>query len=147
SIKAMGAWLTKFGASIYGTRGGPFKPGEYGVSTRKANSIFVHISDWLQDAVKLPAIPAKVVSSHVLTGGKAQVRQTTTGLEISVPEVDRDKLDTIVALELDRPAAGLAAVNMPVINSLTTKAKATASNVFQNQAQFAADKAVDGSKD
>ena len=26
-LKEMGAWLSKYGESIYGTRGGPFKPG------------------------------------------------------------------------------------------------------------------------
>ena len=58
----MGAWLAKYGESIYGTRGGPFKPGDYGVSTRKGNTIYLHILEWPDDALKLPAIPAKVVA-------------------------------------------------------------------------------------
>jgi len=56
-------------------------------------------------------------------------------------------LDTVIALELDRPALALAAVNVPVEPSLTINAKATASNVFNNQAEYGPDKAVDGRED
>ena len=83
----------------------------------------------------------------MLSGGKADVRQTAAGLEISVPESDRQPLDTIVALELDGSALDLAAVDVPLPVSLTTNAKATASNVFQNQAEYGPDKAVDGRSD
>ncbi|MBP7935906.1 MAG: alpha-L-fucosidase [Phycisphaerae bacterium] len=146
-IKEMGVWLAEYGQSIYGTRGGPFKPGDYGVSTRKGNTIYLHIRDWTEDAVKLPAIPAKVVKSEALTGGKAVVHQTATGLDISVPQGDRQALDTIVALELDRSSLAIPAIEVPAPKSLTTNAKATASNVYQNQAEYGADRAVDGRND
>ena len=35
-LKEMGAWLAKYGESIYGTRGGPFKPG--GSASRPAKA-------------------------------------------------------------------------------------------------------------
>ena len=146
-LREMGAWLAKNGESIYGTRGGPFKPGDYGVSTRKGNTIYLHVMEWPDEALKLPAIAAKVVRSRVLSGGKAEVRQTAAGLEVSVPEGDRLPLDTVVALELDSSALEIPALNVPMAVSLTTKAKATASNVFQKQAQFGPDKAVDGNSD
>ena len=146
-LKEMGAWLAKNGESIYGTRGGPFKPGEYGVSTRREKTIYLHIRDWTEDPLKLPAIPAKVARSRVLTGGAAEVRQTAAGLEVRVPEADRRPLDTIVALELDGPALGLAAVDVPMPVSLAANAKATASNVYQKQAEYGPDKAVDGNGD
>ena len=84
-LKELGAWLAKYGQSIYGTRGGPFKPGGYGASTRKGKTIFLHLWRWSKGSLKLPPIPAKVVRSRVLTGGKAEVRQTEAGLEISLP--------------------------------------------------------------
>ncbi len=146
-LKAMGQWLEKHGESIYGTRGGPFKPGDYGVSTRKGNTIYLHVLDWDDDTLHFPAIAVKVVRSWVLGGGKAEVRQTATGLEISAPDGDRQPIDTVVALELDRSALELAAVNVPGAVSLTTGAKASASNTFQNQAEFGPDKAVDGRRD
>jgi alpha-L-fucosidase len=180
-IKKAGAWLAKNGESIYGTRGGPFKPGAYGVSTRKGNTIYVHIRKWADDTLKLPAIPAKVLSSRVVggssenataesgrrlpilrstrrvvgnrrvqpsqSGGKADVRQTASGIEISVPEGDRNPIDTIVALELDVAANQIPAVDVPRPVPLSEKAKATASNIYQNSAEFGADKAVDGNGD
>jgi alpha-L-fucosidase len=146
-LEEMGAWLGKCGESIYGTRGGPFKPGDYGVSTRKGNTIYLHVLEWPDDALKLPAIPARIVRGRVLGGGEAEVRQTASGLEVSVPTGDRQALDTVVALELDRTALGLAAVEVPMPASLTTKAKATASNTYQGQAEYGPDKAVDGKSD
>ena len=143
-LKEIGAWLANYGESIYGTRGGPFKPGDYGASTRKGNTIYLHIRDWDDDRLKLPAIPAKVLRSRVLTGGKAEVRQTEAGIEVFVPERDRQPLDTIVALELDGEANRIPAMHVPNAPSLTTKAKAVASNVYQRQAEYGADKAVDG---
>ena len=89
----------------------------------------------------------RCVRSRVLTGGKAEVRQTEAGLEISLPASDRQPLDTVIALELDRSALGLAAVDVPLEPSLTTHAKATASNVYGNQAEYGPDKAVDGRDD
>ena len=143
-LKGVGAWLSKCGESIYGTRGGPFKPDRYGACTRKANTLFLHIFNWCDEPLKFPAIPAKVVRSRVLTGGVAAVRQTDAGLEVSVPESDRHSSDTVVAIDLDGPAGELPVLAVPRERSLTTGAKATASNVFQQQAQYGADKAVDG---
>ena len=39
-LKEMGKWMEKYGNTIYETRGGPFKPTDWGVSTRKGNKIF-----------------------------------------------------------------------------------------------------------
>lgn len=146
-IKEIGAWLNRYGVSIRGTRGGPFKPGEYGVSTRRGNTVYLHLLEWTDEVLKLPALPAKVVRAEVLAGGHVEVQQTAAGLELRVAKPDRQPLDTIVALELDRPALELPAVDVPGPVSLTTRAKATASNVYQNLAEYGADKAVDGRSD
>jgi alpha-L-fucosidase len=146
-LKELGGWLGQYGQSIYGTRGGPFKPGPYGSSTRKGKTVFLHLWRWSSGSLKLPPIQAKVVRSRVLTGGKADVHQTPAGLEISLPRAGRQPLDTVIALDLDRSALGLAALDVPVEPSLTTHAKATASNVFGNQAEYGPDKAVDGRDD
>jgi alpha-L-fucosidase len=144
-LREIGAWLAKYGESIYGTRGGPFKPGDFGTSTRKGNTIYLHIREWNEEKLKLPPLTAKVLRSRVLTGGKAGVLQTAAGLEVTVPPSDRHSLDTIVALELDGDALRIPAMSVPGASLLTTKARATASNVNQKQAEYGPDKAVDGS--
>jgi alpha-L-fucosidase len=146
-LKELGAWLEKRGESIYGTRGGPFKPGDYGVSTRKGSTIYLHLWEWAGDAIDFPAIPAKVVGDRVVGGGRADVLQTGDGIKVSVSAKDLSPLDTVVALDLDRPAMDLPASEVPLPASLATKAQATASNVYQGMAEYGPDKAVDGRRD
>lgn len=112
-LREMGDWLGKYGASIYGTRGGPFLPGDYGVSTFRDKSIYVHILKWPGDRLVLPAISAKVVRAVALTGGEAAVTQTEAGIEISVPAANRDATDTIVELQLDQTASAIAPIEVP----------------------------------
>lgn len=146
-LREIGAWLARYGDSIYGTRGGPFKPGDYGVSTRKGKTIYLHLADWPEDILKLPVLPAKVLRCRVLTGGTARVKQSEAGLAVSLRQVQRQSTDTIVALDLDRSALELPAIEVPSPVSLTLHAKAIASNVFQEQTEYAAEKAVDGRRD
>jgi len=102
-FREIGAWLKQYGRSIYATRGGPFW-GLHCATTRKDNTVYVHILQWHGDKVLLPAIPRKIVSHSLLTGGAASVRQSPEQVEITVPREHRRELDTIVALELDGPA-------------------------------------------
>lgn len=146
-LKEMGAWLANFGESIYGTRGGPFKPGSYGASTRKGKTIYLHIRDWAEDSLKLPQITAKVLNARILSGGSANVRQSETGMVVSIPEGNRQPIVTVVALELDREAGQLVALDVPEPVSLALNAKVTASNTYQQQTEFGPEKAVDGKGD
>jgi alpha-L-fucosidase len=103
-LKEMGGWLARYGVSIYGTRGGPFQPGEYGVSTRKGNTIYLHLMNWKEDSLTLPAVPFRIINSTVLTGGEVKVKQNSNRTNLSLSSTGSDNLDTIVALEMDGPA-------------------------------------------
>jgi len=144
-LREMGDWLAKYGESIYATRGGPYRPARHVVSTRSGNTIYLHIFAWPEDVLTLPSLPAKIVQTRVLTGGQAQVRATEDGIEITVPEADRQEIDTIVAIELDKPAIEIAPMSVSSLGqSLAEGKKASASNVYQNNASYGADRAVDG---
>ena len=99
-LQRVGAWLGKFGESIYGTRGGPFPPGDYGVSTRKGRTVYVHVLQWPEGDLLLPALAGQVKSARVLTGGKVSVLQSAGSLRISVAPAGRTTPDTVVVLEL-----------------------------------------------
>ncbi len=143
-LKEMGAWLAKYGESIYGTRGGPFRPGRFGVSTRKGRTIYLHIQHWPGETLTLPAIPAKIVGGVALTGGAVTIRQTDAGTEVALPASDWQEMDTVIALELDRPASAIAPLaTRTAWHSLATGKKATASNVYCNMAEFGPEKAFD----
>ncbi len=103
-LKGIGAWLDKYGESIYSTRGGPLRNGSWGGMTHKGHIAYAHILKWDGDTVRLPALKEKIVTSKVLTGGQAIIEQTAEGILIRMPAGGQDKLDTIVRLELDRPA-------------------------------------------
>jgi alpha-L-fucosidase len=142
-LKEMGAWLKQYGETIYATRGGPFRPGPWGACTSKGNTLYLHMLAWPDEQVVLPAIEKKIVASRVLTGGTATVTQTAEGITISVPAANRQDIDTIVALDLDGPAADAQPARMAT-GAVSSGKPATASNVYQNLAQHGADKALDG---
>ena len=144
-LREIGDWLGHHGQSVYGTRGGPFRPWKFGVSTRKDKTIFVHVFQWPGDTIRLPSIPAKIVRATLLTGGQVVAEQTEKGIQITVPSVAQKQPDTIVVLELDRPAVEIKSLPVPGwTKSLTQGRPATASNVFARDPGWGADKAVDG---
>jgi len=154
--------MKKYGESIYGTRGGPFrapdertrKQGGYfgrfalpvgrwwGGSTHKDNVIYLHVLRWPGDTIVLPPISRKIVSHSLLGGGTAVVEQTDQRITVAIAAESRDPLDSIVKLQLDGRAAGIKLGRLPS-ESLAFGKKATASNVFQNSAEFQPAMAVD----
>jgi alpha-L-fucosidase len=106
-LREIGAWLGKYGQSIYGTRGGPFLPGQYGASTRSGNTIYLHILKWPGEKLTLPAIPARIVGASLLAGGDVRVEQSERGIELSLPPAAPDGIDTVIAMRLDAPAGSL----------------------------------------
>lgn len=111
-LQQVGAWMKTNGDSIYGTRGGPFKPTSNIASTRKGKTIYVHVLKWPEGAVKLPNIPAKIVRAKVLGGGKAEFSQTSAGIELSIVPGKRDASDTVIALKLDSDALKIPALDL-----------------------------------
>ncbi len=115
-LREMGAFMRKYGQSIYGTRGGPFvAPDEkkrpagargfvlpegnwWGGSTHRGNLVYLHILRWPGEAVLIPGVEKKLVKSRALTGGKAVVTQAAGGLEVRVAAEHRHAIDTIVEL-------------------------------------------------
>jgi alpha-L-fucosidase len=107
-LKEIGDWLGQFGESIYGTRGGPFLPGAYGVSTHRDKRIYVHVLSWAGNGkLALLALPAKILRASLLGGGEVTFSQTEQRVEVSVPDASQNGLDTIVVLELEQPANSL----------------------------------------
>src|SRR5689334_11978453 len=59
-LRAVGEWLSKYGVTIYGTRGGPIPPGDWGVTTQKGDTVYVHVLHWNAQMLALPPLPRKV---------------------------------------------------------------------------------------
>jgi alpha-L-fucosidase len=101
-LKEMGKWLGKYGYSIYGTRGGPFKPTDWGVSTRKGNRIYLHILKWPGSSPKidLPDFGMEIKKCTLAGGRIANLSKVKTGWEITFDGKLLQPLDTIVEIEV-----------------------------------------------
>ena len=105
-LRQMGRWLAKYGESIYATRGGPLRNGDWGGSTFRDKTIYLHVLKRSGERLLLPPLRAKVTNVTALTGGSPMLEQTAAGVMIVLPAEQRDEIDTVVKLELDAPAAG-----------------------------------------
>jgi alpha-L-fucosidase len=118
-LREVGDWLARHGESIYRTRGGPYLPGNYGSSTHRGHTIYLHVLDWPGERLTLPPLAATVRRASLLTGGDVIFTQTDHGLEFTVTASHRQEIDTIIKLELDRPAAELALIPVDVAQAAT----------------------------
>ena len=125
-LKQVGEWLAKNGESIYGTRGGPWKPSKGLASTRKGSVIYVHILNQKSDTIELPVIPRQIISATLLNGDSVSFTNQDNSLALTVPQAQHDAYDTVVKLTLDGSAMDIPAMDLP------DHFKATASNVYRH---------------
>jgi alpha-L-fucosidase len=100
-LKKTGAWLRDNGESIYGTRGGPFRNGQWGGATQKGDMIYVHVLNWPGEGLPLmlPALDKQIVGCKGLNVKNPTVKQTSVGVEIDLPVKNRNEIDSIIVLE------------------------------------------------
>lgn len=101
-LAELGEWLTKYGKALYGTRGGPILPGDWGGSTYRGNKVYLHIINWeVQDSITFPA-PGKLLSSYGLNCNQFNILEVGDSLEIQVAADARDPFDTIICLTFEK---------------------------------------------
>ena len=101
-LRAIGEWLARNGRSIYGTRGGPLPPRTWGVTTQRADTVFVHVLDWPDRVLSLPNLGRRVTRATMLdTGVRVDVAQSTGGVTLTMPPTaaGTDSLDRVIVLE------------------------------------------------
>jgi alpha-L-fucosidase len=97
-LNEIGDWMKKNGETIYETRGGPFKPRNWGAVTGKGNKYYVHVLDWQDEVLALPKM-TDVKSAQVFgTGAKVGLKQVDGATLLHLPP-ERDEIDTIIVLE------------------------------------------------
>jgi alpha-L-fucosidase len=102
-LREMGRWLATYGGSVYGTRGGPIAPRTWGVTTQRGDTVFVHVLDWPDRVLALPALNARVLRARMLAGGeRVAVAQSEAGLTLTLPAGASDDPDRVVVLTLRR---------------------------------------------
>jgi alpha-L-fucosidase len=100
-LRSVGEWLGKYGVSIYGTRGGPVAPGDWGVTTQKGDTVYVHVLNWKAPLLALPPFPRKITSAQELIHGtKLQVAQSENGVVLPLLPTEKGQTDRVIALSL-----------------------------------------------
>ena len=100
-LKEVGEWMSKYGETIYGTRGGLVAPHDWGVTTQKGNKLYVHILNLQDKALFLPIVDKKVKKA-VVFADKTPVRFTKNkeGVVLELAKVPTD-VDYVVELTID----------------------------------------------
>jgi alpha-L-fucosidase len=120
-LHELGAWLKTHGEAVYGTRAGPYMPGDWGVSTRKGNKVFVFVTNWSGGTLKLPALAANVTSSRILgeeTGETVSFTPTDSLWTLKGPKALHDVHITVVELTLNHDIMDYPmAMNLPTVEA------------------------------
>ena len=88
NYRGMGEWLAEYGESIYTTTGGPYKPASWGVSTRKADTVYLHILNWEGDTLSLPPLGARVLEAEALTGGTVEIEVVSKPQRLGLSDLE-----------------------------------------------------------
>jgi alpha-L-fucosidase len=101
-LQAVGQWLSRYGDSIYGTRGGPLPPGDWGVTTEKADKIYVHVLHWDAPLLALGPVQSKITAARGLVSGFAvEFKQSRDGVVLKVPAESKTEVDRVIVLSVE----------------------------------------------
>jgi alpha-L-fucosidase len=99
-LHAVGEWLSGYGDSIYGTRGGPLPPGDWGVTTQKGNKVYVHVLHWKTPLLALSALPRSIKSARLLPDNSpVTFTQNADGVVLKLPAPAKEEVDRVIVLE------------------------------------------------
>ena len=101
SIKEMGAWLQKYGITIYETRRGPTVPNDEYVTTQKDNLIYVHILNKNTKILNIEKFHHNVGSVEYFDTKEPLVHKSNKfGLSVDVSHLKLNSIDNIVVIQL-----------------------------------------------
>ena len=99
-LRQIGKWLATYGRSIYGTRAGPVPPRPWGATTRRGDTVFVHVLSWPDRVLALPSIGAHVRRASLLANGQqVAFSEAPAGITLTLPARQPDEYDQVIVLE------------------------------------------------
>lgn len=100
-LKQMGEWLKVNGETIYGTKGGPLTPRNWGVTTQKGNTVYVHILNWQDESFMLPKLSKRIGSVKMfLDKTPIKFHESEFGVSLLIPKSKMSEVDMILEIEL-----------------------------------------------
>lgn len=101
-LRELGRWMEQFGGSIHGTRAGPITPREWGVTTQRGDTVFVHVLNWRDRQLAIPSLPARISSAHMMgTRENVTFSQSPTGIVLTLPQA-AESPDRVIVLTTTR---------------------------------------------
>lgn len=120
-LQGIGAWWKVNGESIRGTTRTPLPVQAWGESTRKGDTLYLHVFEWPADGkLVVGGLQTAVTDAHLLAapGAALTVTRQAADLVITVPATAPDPADSVIALdcasEPQADATRLLAVNVAV---------------------------------
>lgn len=106
-LKEIGKWTKRYGETIFGTRGGLIKPCQWGVSTQKGDTLYLHILNLEERTLTIPLDKKEIKSARMYDdGSKLKIRKAGNGSAlISLPATPQG-VDTIVEIVLRKQKRG-----------------------------------------
>jgi alpha-L-fucosidase len=98
-LKQVGNWLQIHGTTVYETQGGPLSPREWGVTTQRGNTVYMHILQWQDESLTIPSWGKKIVSVKLFGGQPLKFSENEFGITIRIPKAVQNEIDTIVELK------------------------------------------------
>ena len=98
-LHEVGEWMSKYGDSIYNTRGGPIPPGDWGVTTQGENKIYVHVLNWNAPMLALGPVSRKITAAHTLVeNSSVEFTQNPDGVILKLPPAKEAEPDRVIVL-------------------------------------------------
>ena len=101
-LNGIGRWWSVNGASIRGTERTPLAPQMWGESTRKGNSLYLHVFQWPADGrLLVGGLKGDIRRVSLMTDQQHELPYKRQGqdVEISVPKECPDSADTVILVE------------------------------------------------
>jgi alpha-L-fucosidase len=105
-LKGIGQWLHEYGETIYGTRGGPVPPQDWGVTTHKGDRVFVHVLKAGARSIVLPGL-GPVSSARLYQDGLAVAfERRGQDVVLTLPDTEQEVDDLVLELQLSGKEQG-----------------------------------------
>lgn len=100
-LHEVGRWTSVYGQSVYSTRRGPVPPRSWGATTQRGDTVFVHVLDWPDRTLSLPALGRRILSAAMLDGTETvPFSQNEQGVVLTLPARPAEQPDRVVILRM-----------------------------------------------
>ena len=103
TLRAVGDWISKYGKSIYNTRGNIIEPQNWGVITATNESYFVHLLNADTTEILLPFTEKKLIASALNDNSKIELKREKEGWKMKIPDAaKKETIDYIVEIKVNK---------------------------------------------